>query len=232
VRGGAICIEYHVFFSMQRALKWSARAVTQCMFMVPYRSDWISTLWTISYFSVNSMSTQMHSSGAAPGGSSLAVSFGGNLILIIIGALATKLGFELTKACFQQLLHVFGEQQQNDVSDTTRGQPGRAAHTLSLALKLDQTRVALGAGSGCSTMIRGGSRMLEMKKKFRFDLEPSRNNVCLKAGVVCCETPLDHDKAEHVGLAMLLFGAAAMKHRCCRWWLVRPLRSFCDCGRF
>ena len=52
------------------------------------------------------MSTQMHSSGAAPGGSSLAVSFGGNLILIIIGAFATKLGFELTKACFQQLLHV------------------------------------------------------------------------------------------------------------------------------
>jgi hypothetical protein len=93
-------------------------------------------------------------------------------------------------------------------------------------LKLDQKRVALGV---CGFRLlnyytRWVVRMLEMK--FPFDLEPSRNDVCLKVGVVCCETPLDHDKAERVGLAMLLFGSAAMKDRRCRWWLVRQLRSF------
>ena len=31
---------------------------------------------------------------------------------------------------------------------------------------------------------------------------------------------------------MLPFGAAAMRNRRCRWWLVHQLRSFCDCGRF
>ena len=99
-------------------------------------------------------------------------------------------------------------------------------------MKLDQKRVALGV---CGFRLlnydtRWVVRMLEMK--FPFDLEPSRNSVCLKVGVVCREAPLDHVKAEHVGLAMLLSGAAAMKDRRYRWWLVRQFCPFCDCGRF